>query len=379
MITSMRIPTALSSLALCALAAGTAAADTIYLVSGEELEARTIVLEGLKEVTYKDKGNKERTVPTEEVVRVEYDSMPDLLAEADISIESGELGQAVYELTLFLDGVLEGNDKPLKKHPWSAAYAATRIVELQESQGAHDGVVAAVDRLLANYSDTRFMPEAHLAKARAHANAGREAEALAALDGFEEQIDALGLGEVHTRHVELARLQYNGGLSPQDRLKRLEKLLEETEGLPAVQVDVELKLGEARLVMADVEPANRADHLDAAEGYFETAVASENVAVAILAGATTGRGDVLYLRATADKDEEGLNAARMQYMRVAVLYPEQSAYAARAMYFAAQCSKELHGVTQDPQELDRQRKLARTLRSRYRGSKWAEDARSLAR
>lgn len=379
MFTSMRIPTAFSSLALCALAAGTAAADTIYLVSGEELEARTIVLEGLMEVTYKDKGNKERTVPTEEVVRVEYDSKPDLLAEADISVESGDLGQALYELTLFLDGVLEGNDKPLKKHPWSAAYAATRIVELQETQGAFDGVVAAADRLLANYSDTRFMPGAHLAKARAHANAGREAEALAALDGFEAQIGELGLSEVHTRRVELARLQYNGGLSPQDRLKRLEKLLEETEGLPAVQLDAQLKLGEAHLIMADVEPAERAKHLDAAEGYFETAVEGDNVPEAVLAGATTGRGDVLYLRATEGRDAEGLSAARMQYMRVVVLYPEQSSYAARAMYFAALCSKELHGVTQDPQELDRQRKLARTLRSRYRGSKWAEDARSLSR
>ncbi len=375
----MRIPTALSSLALCALAAGTAAADTIYLVSGEELEARTIVLEGLAEITYKDKGNKERTVPTEEVVRVEYDSLPDLLAEADISVESGDLGQAIYELTLFLDGVLEGNDKPLKKHPWSAAYAATRIVELQESQGAHDGVVAAVDRLLANFADTRFMPGAHLAKARAHANAGREVEALAALDGFEEQIDALGLGEVHTRRVELARLQYNGGLSPKERLERLEKLLEETASLPAVQLDAQLKLGEAHLVMADVEPAERANHLDAAEDYFETAIEGENVAEAVLAGATAGRGDVLYLRATASKDAEGLSSARMQYMRVVILYPEQSGYAARAMYFAALCSKELHGVTQAPEELARQRKLARSLRSRYRGSKWAEDARSLAR
>lgn len=373
----MRFSTALSSFALCALSAGTAAADTIFLKSGEEVEARRIVKEGLVEIAYRDKGNREESVLTADVLRVEYSKSPELLAQADLSVESGDLGQALYELTLFLDGVLEGNEKPLKEFPWSPARAAFRILELQQTQEAHDEVVVAADRLLANFADTRFMPIAQFAKARAHSRAGREEDALATLASFEEQVGSLDLGERYLREVELARLAYDGGLAPADRLGKLEKLLESTEELPSIQPAVQLALGEAYLVMADVEPDKKSEHLDAAENYFEITIDETNVDSAVLAGATTGKGDVLYLRAVESKDAGGLGAARMQFMRVAVLYPEQGDYAARAMYFAALCSKELYALSQDPRELDRQRKLARTLRSRYRGSSWAEDARSL--
>ncbi len=374
-----RLSTNFSCALLGWVLASTASADTIVLRSGDEIEARVIVSEGLKEITYRDKGNKNQVVATADVARVEYDKKPELLSEAELSLAEGDVGQAIYELDLYVSGFLEGNADAAKLQPWAPAWAAARVVELQQSQEAYAAAIQAADRVITSFGDTRYLPEAWMAKARAQYRTGSEADALGSLKAFEAQIESLGLSDVWKRRVELAKIEFDGGIEPAKRLERLSKLEEATDALPDVQESVRLALGEAHLVMADIEQQKRAEHLDAAEGWFESVLEGASDAGNASAGALTGLGDVLYLRASPDKDVEGLKAARMQYMRVVVLHSEQGEYAPRAMYFAALASKAIYSANQDPQELERQRKLALRLRARYRTSKWADDARALSK
>ena len=356
-----------------------APADVIRLRSGEEIEARVVVEEGLELTIYRDRSNKNQELPTADIASIEYERKPELLEEAEVSLADGNVAQAIYELDLFLEAFLGPNPDIAKRQPWAPAWAANTVVELHQASGNHAKVVTSADRVIQSFATSRFAPAAWLAKARAQSRFGSEEAALATLDAFETFAAENGLADRWLREAELGRVLYDGGLEPEAKLERLVALEEQTAGAPEVQQAVQLALGEAYLVLADVEQAQRPAHLSEAKGWFENVLASEDVGDALLAGAKTGLGDVAYLTAKADQDEAGLREARLLYMQVVVLYEEQVEYVPRAMYFAAVASKELHDITNDEEERLRQRKLATRLRQRYKTSKWADDARSLLR
>ena len=70
----------------------------------------------------------------------------------------------------------------------------------------------------------------------------------------------------------------------------------------------------------------------------------------------------------------GLTPARNQYLRVVVLYPGQSQYVAKSLFYAGLCFRQLADAAQDDESKARARRLLRRVIQDYPGSRWAKEA-----
>ena len=71
----------LAHLAPLALLAAPALADEIYLVDGSAIADTQVVTETFKEVEYRE-GSRKKTVPAEQVLRIKFSAMPELVDRA---------------------------------------------------------------------------------------------------------------------------------------------------------------------------------------------------------------------------------------------------------------------------------------------------------
>ena len=146
---------------------------------------------------------------------------------------------------------------------------------------------------------------------------------------------------------------------------------------PAVETRLRLAKAETLLELADKVPDQRDQYLDQARAIYDGLQASEMLESEVEAGIYTGLGDITYLSAGADPAQ--LAAARENYLRVVVLFPEEAAYVPKAMAFAALASSKLATGDALEVEQDRAKRLARRVISRYPGSRWVEIARAALR
>lgn len=119
------------------------------------------------------------------------------------------------------------------------------------------------------------------------------------------------------------------------------------------------------------------DKFPAAQKLAEQAVALEGVTDSTMAVAYSGLGDIIYAQG---KPED----ARFAYMRVVLLYPEESGHVAHSLENAGQCFIDMADRAKDDQAkhddlLVKGIKLMRECYSRHRGSGSARTARSVYR
>ncbi len=367
-------PLFFGALGLCAsVAAPGALADTIYLTSGESIEDVKVSTEGLSLVIYK-KGSSEKEVATEEVLRIEFESMPELLEDAEFKLAEDDVAGAIYDYSLYVDGMLGGNEE--RRYPWAPAYAAHRALELQLTLGDPAATIAAADKLLTNFAESRYVPSALLTKAEVQ-GASDPVAALATLDVLSALAGANGLSDRWKLEAQLRGALIDPAKSLEQRLEALVALGRKAAAVPAVGVRVKLAQAETQLELADKVPDKRDEYLDGARDLYEGLRDEEDLEPGAKAGLLTGLGDVTYLEAGTDPVQ--LAVARDYYLRVVVLYPDETAYVPKAMAFAALTSAKLATEAEGDPEKARAKKLASRMLSRYPGSRWADIARAARR
>jgi len=356
---------------LLALAAP-AGADTIHQVAGSPIEDCTIVEETLTEVSYKlGRGGSVLTVPSDGVLRVEYERKPRELGDAEDAVGEQDFAYAVDLLQSYVaehaDG--EGDDR----YPWAPPYAAYRLLEIQDMLGNLDGSLQAADRLLESFPTSRYVPVAYVTKANVLYQRERDAEALETLEAFQRIVDSKGLSKRWELECTLSKLQVDGSLSGTDRRAAL-SAIEKDAGreFPTVRNRAIVARGESFL--ADAGKGDRT-LLDKARDLFEQVLDDPGAEDVTLAGAHAGLGDCIFQGAAKAQDAEALRVALKHFMRVVVLYPGQPRYVAKSLLYAGRCYDLLDGEGDD----ERASRLYATVVRDYPGSYWADEAKSFLR
>lgn len=367
----------LAAAAALLVAALPAAADTIFLVDGRTVDDVSVKDELLSVVTYRE-GSKDREVPADQILRIEYERTPQAIGEAEALVAEGDVSQALIELGYYIDASLSTN--PDRKFPWGPAMAAKRVIEINASTNQLAATQAAALDLIARFPDSRHVPSAYLAKAEAQTLAGARDNARGSLSDLLALANDRDLSERYTlaARVELAAIDEER--SGADRIEALEQIEGDAGSrFPTVRDRSLVAQGEVYLEMADADPSNASDLLDSAQVAFQAAFDSEGAEPATRAGATVGLADCIFRVASPANEKEGLQQAQMRYLRVMVLYPEVSRYSAKAMFRAGVCFLQLADINQDEVAKTRGRKLMRQLKSRYPGSVWEAESRRYVR
>lgn len=349
-----------------------AAPDTIVMLSGERIEDVDVESDGLKEVTFKSGRNEDKR-SSDEVLTIEFSEQPDRLQEVAAALGDQDLDEAFYQLDLYIEGHLSGS--PERRHKWAPAYAAWWIMDLRRVSGQSEQVIAAADRLVSQFPDSRFVPHAYLTKARAQAALGQSEAAVGTYRALDEFAKGQTLSDRWSLEGRLGVLRTTDVVDDA-RIDQMERLKREAESnFPLVAKRAQLAVGEGLMFMADrADGSKRAALIERATAEFEPLASGTGSDSAILAGALTGLGEVEFLKASNAGDAAGLDRARMNFLRVVVLHGDEVDYVPKAMFYAGLCCKQLSEVNSDPNELDRARKLGQRLRREFKGSVWADQA-----
>lgn len=359
-------PRALPALLIAGLAAAPAlpaAADTIHRTTGEPIEDCTVVEETLTSVIYTVEGRRgdERAVPSDTVLDVEYTKRPELVDEAETLFFDGDLQGAI---DAFGDYLKETAEKVPRREKWAPAYAARRTIEIYMTMGDMAGALKAADALIQRFPDSRFLPDAYLAKSEAQFWAQDLPAARQTLTAFQKVVEAKGLGDRWRLECRLGLLATDDKLTGDQRRAKLQEIVGDAGGEhPTVRNRALVAIGESHLQDGQYEPARAA---------FTKVVEDPRSDPGTLAGAYSGLGDCLYETGIAKNDKELVRQALMNYMRVVVNHKDQSRLAARAMFYAGRCFDNL-GSDEDK---DRAQKLYRAVMRDFPGSTWAEEAKN---
>jgi predicted negative regulator of RcsB-dependent stress response len=368
----MRLATILTALATSSLlglaAAPGAAADTIRLTDGTSIEGVQVREEGLQKVTYKD-GRKDGEVDVDKVLTIVFEPKPALVDTAEAGLAEDLYMQAIQDLEEYI----ASNDEPERKYPWALSYAMYRVVELNETMGAWGAVVAGADRLLAKAPQSRYAPLALLRKAEALYEAGKGADAMKALDALSTMAGGAGLGARWEVEIDLRRVLLDDSVQGDARVKKLEGVSASAGGsYPSVWGRAEVAIGEALLKAGKVADAEKA---------FRDVTKGSGADNRALAGAWSGLGNCVFARASAAKEagEEGADAelreSALAFMRVVILYRDQTRYLSGALYWAGR-SFDLIG---DEESADRAQRLYREVIRNHKGTRWEQEARAFVR
>ena len=357
---------ALGAALLVVSLSGPALADTIYLTDGKTLENVTVAQESLIQVTYRERGkstNKE--VTSDHVLRIEFSKKPRLVDEADAAIDDGNLGVALDSFELFIDGIVSGENTKVREK-WAAAYAIKRVLDVNMTLGDLKGAVRAAEMLIRERPDSRYIPYAHLTKIEALRWLGEEDRAKKTIASFKGLIDEKGLSNRWRLEADLAAVLVDSGLTASKRRDRLLEI--------GGEAGSEYPIVRNRARVAEGETYLEGDSKDfaAARKVFQRIADDPKADAATLAGAYTGLGDCLFQEGVdqlrADQDgRDTLKEALLNYLRVVVVYKDQTRYVQKALLYAGRA------FDIDTSKVAA-RKMYRSLISDYPTSPWAEEA-----
>lgn len=359
-VTPLRVGFGLAALVLAALPA---TADTIHLLNGKSMDEVTVTGETFKEISYKE-GSKKKTVKTDDVLRIDYSKKSTFVDRADAAAAEGQLFDAIQDLETFVDGQIASGKKP--RHAWEPAYAMHRLIELNGMVGDAPRLIEAADKLIANAPESRYAPEAFLAKAQTQYLTGEGEAANKTLKDFLNVIQGKQLSQRWSIEHKLASALYDDTLSGKKLRDKLQAISSEAgSGYPVVKNAAEVAIGESLL---------ESQKLGEAEPIFKRITDNPKASQATLAAAFTGLGDCLFKRATqteaGDARDKLLRDAKLAYMRVVVVYKDQIQYVPKAMFWAGRVFDE------SSEELDKEKaqKLYTKVARDFQGSKWADEA-----
>jgi tetratricopeptide (TPR) repeat protein len=356
-----RFGLACAALILCAGAAG---ADTIYLLDGRSLTGVEVKEENIKEIAYKE-GAKKGSVRTDEVLRIEFSGKSPGVDRADLSAADGQTLDAISDLEVYVDGYISGG-KRTPRYTWEPAYAMHRLIELNGVVGQNAELIAAADKLIEHAPESRFVPGAYLAKAEAQHASGNSAAAQKTLKDFLAKIQSKALSQRWLIEQKLASALFDSTLQGKKLRDELDKISNQAGSqFPQVYNRAEVAIAES--LMASKQFAE-------AEPIFAEITENAKAEPRTLAAAYTGLGDCLFKRGADVKDgtqrEKLLVAAITAYMRVVVVYKDQTQYVPKAMFWAGRVFDELGG----DENKEKAQKLYRKVMIEYRGSAWADEA-----
>ena len=334
------------ALGLALLAAGVGLADQVTLNDGKQLSNCKVLSETAQEVQVSLSGGAtaDRTIPSEDIAAILYDDRSLEYKQAELFFKGGNYAKAVE--------AFKAIGAAAKAGEWAAIYSAYyRAVSLQKwaesdpSKGA-EAVQALGDFVTVN-KNSRFVYEARLGLAQAYLVQGK----------FD---DARKLAD------DVVREKGNSAWALSARL---------------LLARVKLRQNDAAGALADFDAALAGLKDKAAPAWAQAAIGKGQALLALgkLEDAEKLLGDLIEttqdsrLRAQAYNalgdgyfKKENFAEARLKYLRVVLLYgPADPAEHAKALYFAAECSRKLN----DPK---RANDLFKELVETYPGTPWAE-------
>lgn len=351
--------------AILALTSGLTSADTIYLLDGKSLTDVKVSGETFKEISYKD-GSKAKTVKTDNVLRIEFSAKSPIVDRADTAAADGQVLEALDDLTVYVEGFIESGKRP--RYAWEPAYAMYRLVELNEIIGDVQGLIQAADKLIANETtaESRHVPQAFLAKAEAQFRDGNEAGAKKTLKDFLNLIQAKSLSRRWQIEHKLASHLFDTSLKGKALRDKLDAISDQAGSeFPTVRNRADVAVGESFIASKKFKEA---------EEIFTDVTANPQADPRTLAAAYTGLGDCLFKRAVDTRDDKAkqdlIVGAAKAYMRVVVVYKDQTLYAPKAMFWAGRVFDESSGEG----DKEKAQQLYLKVMREYRGSSWADEA-----
>lgn len=344
-----------------------AAADRIYLSNGSIVEDVQIKSETFAKVVYRPAdGKKDEEVASELVLDIEFEQMPDELASAEIDAGDSAFGAAISGMQDYLTNL---GDKGDRKYKWAPNYARFRIVELNKLGGDQAGMVAAVDALLLADPESRYLPLAMVEKIDTLLTVGDAAGARDTIDAFSALVKSSGMPQRWEFESKVRKALTNPTLKGEALETELAKVGKSAAAFPTVANYADVARAESMLLRGELAEA---------EKVVRKVVADPNAPDRTLAAAWTTLGDSLFKQSEAmtAPDEKDAATAMMEesllaYMRVVVGFRNEYAYVAKAGFYAGRCFQEIGGVG----SADSSSRLFRFVRSKFRGSSWANNAR----
>lgn len=336
--------------------------DVIELADGTLVRDVSVVEETLEKVSFERAGASE-SVPSQDVVEVRFAKVPDRVDEAREAYADGDPAGA---LEILDDFVAQNVPRNKTRSKWAPAYAAWRALEIRRELSDAKGVVETADTLIASFPDSRYVPQAMLAKADFQARGG-DAEAsdrtLQALDDLARE-RSLKRWELASR---LARLVASGDDS-EKRRSAIQGLAASAASFPGVRSEAKVAEADTYLADAAATTLKKAQELRAsAKTLYSQVVDDPRSSARALAGAHTGLAEVLFYEGAAAEQREVLEQATLHGLRVAVLYRSETDLLPRALYFTMRAFA-VGG------ERGRATELLAELRGQFPASPWTAEA-----
>jgi hypothetical protein len=371
---------ALTTLFALALLTGTPRADIIFLQDGGKLENVRILKESVAQVEYRvPKVSAPQKTDSSKIRSIRYESAPSEHKDGLLRLEDGDLNLAAG----YFRAVAEDDDAP----KYLRADARLREADALNENGNLAQAIESYDLLLKDYPDTRHLAAALLGRGKALFRSSKFDEARKAFETLKSEVAAKSLGERYELEAEFHLLwitQQQGKAA--EAIKGYEALLARAKGAHKVIANkCAVRLGRANFDAGKLDEARRQfqDIIDRRLDMDSRDVAAE---------AFIGRGRCRFSEAQAAQDKadklavandkakadsarqdskDAYGAARLDFLRVVVSYPDVQSAQAEALYWAAQCYLNLG-------EPDGQREAGRLLKSaqRYEQSQWGKKAKA---
>ncbi len=349
------------------LLAPAVAADDIVLADGKTVKGVRISGETYEVVEYRKPGvSTPQKVASSEVVSIDYERSSKSYRDAMAARDDGNLKGSIHLL------LAAAEDERYGEH--QQARALVEAAEAMVNLGLYVDAMQKFDELLELYPKTRHLGRALLGKGKAALRKGEFSKASANFDDLKSQAAAKGLGERWTLEAEFfALLTGEGSGKTAGLAAKYESLKGKAKGkYTGLANKCTLRIGKLRLAENDGSGARRLFG-EIIDGRLET---DRDV----VASAYNGRGRALEMAARGaygEGDAETANAlyreALLDFLRVYVHYGDVRDQQPEAMFFAAQCFKNLGDGEVADAGLN-SRRLLHQCKTEFETSAWGQEA-----
>ena len=348
-----------------ALVAGSAHADKIVRTDGKVIDDVRVTEDGLTAITYKS-GNKSETLASDRVLRIQFSRYPRLVDEAEAAAVGDDPEGAVELFDVYTDGQIAKPSE--KRYPWAPAYANWRSIQIRMANADTPGVIAKSQQLIASFPESRFVPQAYLAKAQAESMMNQGPKAKKSLEELAGLVSTKNLSKRWDLECRLGLIRVDDKSKADDKRTSLADLSSDAGDYPTVKNRILVAEGETWIQQAEKDESKRADYLSEARSVFEAILKRQSECEPqTLAGAYTGLGDVEYY--AAGEDPAKLETARMNYLRVVIVFADEVQYVPKCLYQSLIISNRL-------EDTDKKKDMKRELLRLYPNSPYADKAKS---
>ncbi len=306
------------------------ARDQIRKIGGQAIRNVEILEEGILEVKYK-RGGKENTVPSDEVLSIDWNPIPDSFQRAVLAEERGEYHLAA---NLFEDAASNSSRAPLKaESEFRAAKALTLHAQGNPSQA--DAAISALQAWLKKNPAHRRTPEGYQLLGDVLLLAKKPKEALAVFDKLDKLANEKSLSPAWSARgtfgkgralVQMKKFQKARGayLSASTSLSSLAK----NGDLKIQALLVAAKVGEGECYISE-------GRFKDARRYFANLQTKAGPKSLLFPAAQCGEGQALFEMGKEEKDQGLLRKAQILFSQVSATDIHNSDATAKARYLLA--------------------------------------------